>query len=63
MTQLSDRNKENMKFEKSCSETSLRYKRFDDRVILLLVGGTKKGQQKDIDKAKEYWQDYRAREL
>ncbi len=35
----------------------------DNRVILLLIGGTKKGQQKDIDKAKEYWQDYRAREL
>jgi putative addiction module killer protein len=28
--------------------------------IVLLVGGTKKGQQQDIDKAKRYWADYRS---
>jgi hypothetical protein len=27
-------------------------------IILLLCGGCKKGQQTDIDKAKEYWKDY-----
>ncbi len=30
-----------------------------ERVILLLGGGTKKGQQKDIDKAIDLWQEYR----
>ena len=27
-------------------------------VILLLCGGTKRKQQKDIDQAKQYWKDY-----
>lgn len=30
------------------------------KIIMLLCGGYKKGQQKDIDKAKKYWQDYLA---
>lgn len=30
-------------------------------LIILLCGGTKKMQQKDIDKAKMLWQDYKAR--
>ncbi|WP_083617991.1 type II toxin-antitoxin system RelE/ParE family toxin [Planktothrix paucivesiculata] len=30
-------------------------------VILLLCGGDKSTQQKDIQKAKEYWRDYHAR--
>lgn len=30
--------------------------------ILLLYGGTKKGQQKDIEQAQEYLEDYRRRE-
>ena len=32
-----------------------------DRLIILLAGGTKKRQQADIVKAKEYWTDYRKR--
>ena len=32
-----------------------------DRLIILLAGGTKKRQQADIVKAKEYWIDYRKR--
>jgi putative addiction module killer protein len=31
------------------------------RLIILLCGGTKKRQQKDIETAKEYWQDYKKR--
>lgn len=26
--------------------------------IILLIGGSKKGQQKDINKSKEYWKDH-----
>ena len=29
-----------------------------DTVFVLLFGGHKKGQQKDIDKAQEYWREY-----
>jgi len=29
--------------------------------ILLLCGGDKKSQKKDIENAREYWQDYRLR--
>jgi len=31
------------------------------RVVILLNGGIKKGQSKDIDLAKQYWNDYRFR--
>lgn len=29
-----------------------------DTVLVFLLGGHKKGQQKDIDKAQEYWSEY-----
>ena len=29
-----------------------------DTFLILLVGGNKKGQQRDIDRAKEYWRDH-----
>jgi len=32
-----------------------------DQIILLLCGGTKRSQQKDIQLAQEYWQDFRSR--
>jgi putative addiction module killer protein len=32
------------------------------KIIILLVGGAKKTQQKDIDKAKLYWQDHLSRQ-
>ena len=32
-----------------------------DKLIVLFGGGTKRGQQRDIDKAKELWAEYRAR--
>ena len=32
-----------------------------ERLIILLGGGTKKGQQKDIDKAETIWKEYKER--
>jgi putative addiction module killer protein len=29
-----------------------------DTFMILLLGGSKKGQQKDINKSKEYWEDH-----
>lgn len=33
----------------------------DDSIVLLLCGGDKSTQSKDIKKARQYWQDYLAR--
>ena len=32
-----------------------------EKVVILLVGGTKKRQQRDIDQAKAHWRDYKHR--
>jgi len=37
------------------------FARLGQVVILLLCGGDKRTQQKDIDRAKEYFEDYKAR--
>lgn len=39
----------------------LYYGREGDEVVILLVGGTKKGQQKDIETAHQLWAEYNAR--
>jgi putative addiction module killer protein len=30
-----------------------------DKIVILLTGGTKKRQQRDVDTAKGYWRDYK----
>lgn len=32
-----------------------------EKIVLLLFGGDKSTQEKDIEKAKEYWKDYKER--
>jgi putative addiction module killer protein len=45
------------------SKSGLRiyYAKDGDELVLLLVGGNKSTQDRDITKAKEYWKDYKAR--
>jgi len=40
----------------------LYYAEIDLTIVLLLCGGTKRRQSKDIEKAKSYWQLYQLRE-
>ena len=37
------------------------YGRDGETLVLLLTGGSKKSQRRDIEKAFEYWKDYKAR--
>jgi len=39
------------------------YGKVGNRVVLLLCGGDKGSQKRDIAKAKEYWKDYQSRGL
>ncbi len=39
----------------------LYFGRDGDQIVILLCGGNKRTQDKDIAKAKEYWADYKAR--
>ncbi len=34
------------------------FSKVDKTIVLLLCGGTKRGQQKDIEQAKKYWKNY-----
>ena len=34
-----------------------------DKLVILLTGGTKRRQDADIDRAKEYWADYKRRKV
>ncbi len=38
------------------------YGREGDRVVILLCGGDKGTQKRDIQRAEEYWRDYRSQE-
>ncbi len=35
--------------------------RAGERIVLLLCGGTKQAQSRDIEQAQQYWRDYRSR--
>jgi putative addiction module killer protein len=38
------------------------YGRDGESIVILLIGGDKRAQDRDIETAKEYWADYKARE-
>lgn len=38
------------------------FSKIGNTIVLLLHAGTKKSQQRDIERAKKYWQDYKIRE-
>ena len=42
---------------------SVYFGKHGNAVVILLSGGTKKSQAKDIELAKEYWADYKRRQL
>ncbi|KIC75471.1 putative addiction module killer protein [Neochlamydia sp. TUME1] len=44
-------------------EIRIYYGKIGNKVILLLCGGDKSSQERDIAKAKEYLKDYQSREL
>jgi|SaaInlLV_10m_DNA_2_1039722.scaffolds.fasta_scaffold235678_1 putative addiction module killer protein len=37
------------------------YGELGDAIVVLLVGGTKRRQQRDIEKADQYWSDFKER--
>lgn len=39
------------------------FARVENTIVLLLCGGEKSTQRRDIDKAKKYWQDYQRRSI
>jgi putative addiction module killer protein len=43
-------------------EIRVYYGKIGNKVILLLWGGDKGSQERDITKAKEYWKDYQSKE-
>jgi len=38
------------------------FEREGDSIVILLSGGDKSTQVRDIDRAQEYWRDYRSRD-
>ena len=34
---------------------------YGEKLIILLTGGNKKSQKRDVSKALDYWKDYKAR--
>jgi putative addiction module killer protein len=41
---------------KFCKGLQIYFKETDGKIIILLIGGDKSSQQKDIEKAKEIWE-------
>ena len=47
----------------TCSGYRVYIGEIDDVIVLLLCGGNKSSQKKDIEKAKKYWHDFQERNL